>query len=264
VNQTFQNTSVFSRLLREWAAVVLGGGILLAAACAGLAAALGLQRALIWLLASGVLLAGQMGLLRNRLHLNHRPNGSLSATLGAANRVTLLRGLLIAGVFGFVFLPTSAANVDTLKWIPGIALILAALLDLVDGWIARKTDTVTPLGQALDTEFDALMILVGAILAVYWGKASGGFILVGLAYYGFRFGCLLRKRWQLPTGRLPSSHLRRPLAGSAMGVAGAVLLPPLSADIGRMLTLAFAVPFLANFVYDYVAVCRSGDRNAPR
>jgi len=255
VNQPIHNTVAFSGLRKQWTAAVCGGGILLAAAWAALAAALGLHRSLIWLLSSAALLAVQLGLLRSRLHLNRRADGATMVSLGAANRVTVLRGLLIAGAFGFVFLPPSTAAIEGLNWIPAAALILAALLDLVDGWLARKTDTVTLLGQTLDTEFDALMILVGALLAVRWGKASGWFILVGLAYYLFRLGCRLRKRWSLPTRPLPASPVRRPLAGSVMGVAGAVLLPPVSADIGRILTLIVGVPFLLNFVYDYLAVC---------
>lgn len=264
MNPRPQNPSAHLRLSREWTAAGIVGCTLLVAGCAGLSIQLEPGAGLIWLLVSAAVLGGQMAWVRNRLYLNQRPDGAMMASLGPANRVTLLRGLLIAGISGFVFLPGSTATVEFLNWAPALSFFLASGLDLVDGWIARRTDTMTDLGQALDTEFDALAILTGGVLALRWGKVDSWFLLVGLAYYLFRLGCRLRRRRGLPTGPLPPSRIRRPLAGCAMAVTGAVLLPPISAEIGRILTLIVTIPFLANFLSDYLAVSRGRPVNPPR
>jgi CDP-diacylglycerol--glycerol-3-phosphate 3-phosphatidyltransferase len=252
------------QLRKEWAAAGIGGGMLLTAAGAALCFGLGVSPGIIWLLASGTVLALQLLVVRRHLHLNHRSDGRLSACLGTANRITLFRGLLIAGFCGFVFLPRSTAYVENWRWVPAAIFILASLLDLLDGWMARKTATETELGRKLDTEFDALAILAGGVLALRWEKASLWFILVGLAYYLYRLGCRLRKRRGLPTAPLRPSRIRRPLAGTAMGLTGAVLLPVMPAEFGRILTLVFTIPFLGNFIYDYMTVsCRIGNVKAP-
>lgn len=261
--QRFHNASAAVHLRRQWAAAGIVGALALTAAGGVLATRLSVRLSLTWLLASGAALTFLMVRVRRHLHLNQRADGVLAASLGPANRITLVRGVLISAIIGFVFLPRSMVHFEILKWVPGTVYILAALLDLLDGWTARKTGTATELGRRLDTEFDALAVLSGAGLALRWGKASVVFVLVGLAYYLFRLACRRRRRRGLPVSPLPPSRIRRPLAGSAMGVAGIVLLPPVPAEIARILTLAVAVPFLANFVYDYIAVTRRGDARAP-
>jgi CDP-diacylglycerol--glycerol-3-phosphate 3-phosphatidyltransferase len=259
-----RHNSAEVQLQREWTAAGIGGGMLLIAAGAVLASGLGISPGLIWLLASGTVLVLQLLVVRRHLHLNHRSDGRLLPSLGTANRITLFRGLLIAGLAGFVFLPRSTANVENWRWVPAAIFILASLLDLLDGWTARKTATETELGRKLDTEFDALTILAGGVLALRWEKASLWFILVGLAYYLFRLGCRLRKQRGLPSAPLRPSRIRRPLAGTAMGLTGAVLLPVMSAELGRSLTLIFTIPFLGNFIYDYLTVSRRiGNVKAP-
>lgn len=259
-----QHNSAGVQLRKQWAAAGIGGGVLLTAAGVALCFGLGASPGIVWLLAAGTVLVLQLLVVRRHLHLNHRSDGRLLASLGTANRITLFRGLLIAGLAGFVLLPQSTANVEYWRWAPAAIFILASLLDLLDGWMARKTATETDLGRKLDTEFDALAILTGGLLALRWEKASPWFILVGLAYYLFRLGCRLRKRRGLPTARLRASRIRRPLAGTAMGLTGAVLLPVMPAELGRILTLIFTFPFLGNFIYDYMAVSRRiGNVNAP-
>src|SRR5262245_59296310 len=86
-----------------------------------------------------------------RLARLRRSVGAAEMPLGPATAVTLGRGLLIAGVAGFLFLdPTGAA-----VWIPGPLYALAALLDRLDGALARRTASVSALGAALDVTTDA-------------------------------------------------------------------------------------------------------------
>src|ERR1700719_1859977 len=74
-----------------------------------------------------------------------------------ADWVTLTRALLIAGVAGLVAdsfsRPVSVTALVTLS-------ALALALDAVDGQVARRTGTATPLGTRIDGEVDAFLILL--------------------------------------------------------------------------------------------------------
>src|SRR5215210_4356600 len=99
-------------------------------------------------------------------------NRSGTAALGAANRVTLTRAVLVGGIAaivadGFV----RSVSVATLV---GLAVV-ALLLDGVDGWVARRTQTVSALGARFDMEVDAFLILV---LSVYVAGSVGPWVLV--------------------------------------------------------------------------------------
>src|SRR5215475_3900739 len=81
-------------------------------------------------------------------------------TIHPADWVTLTRALLIAGVAGLVADSFSAAiSVTALVTLSSVALAL----DAVDGQVARRTGTVTPLGARFDGEVDAFLILLLSI-----------------------------------------------------------------------------------------------------
>ena len=89
--------------------------------------------------------------------LVHGLNRSGSGALGAANRVTLARATLVGGVTALVAdAPVVSANVAA---VVGLAVV-ALVLDAVDGWVARRTGTVSALGARFDMEVDAFLILV--------------------------------------------------------------------------------------------------------
>ena len=80
-----------------------------------------------------------------------------------ANAVTLLRGVLIAPIIGLLWLgqPTAA-----------LALyILAALTDLVDGWLARRFKQSSAFGAQLDAMVDNLfsVAILGFLALAYPG-----------------------------------------------------------------------------------------------
>src|SRR5262245_48079916 len=93
-----------------------------------------------------------------------RPYGfvrTAAAALGPADRVTLLRAGLVAGAAAFVADPfVQPVQVSALVLLAVVALVL----DGVDGWIARRTGTVSEFGARFDMEVDAFLILV---LSVY-------------------------------------------------------------------------------------------------
>ena len=85
--------------------------------------------------------------------------------------VTLTRALLIAGVAGLVVDSfTCTTQVTAIVVLACIALVL----DGVDGQVARRTGTATPLGGRFDAEVDAFLILV---LSVQVARDYGGWVL---------------------------------------------------------------------------------------
>ena len=77
------------------------------------------------------------------------------------NLLTLLRIALIPVFVVVFYLPVSWAR-------PGCALIfgLAALTDLVDGWLARRWGQTSALGAFLDPVADKLMVALALVLLV--------------------------------------------------------------------------------------------------
>lgn len=169
---------------------------------------------------------------------------------GWANRLTLLRGGLIALTGGFLFQSPNGLA----AWMPGILYSAAAILDRTDGWVARRSGRTSLMGKELDTEMDALGLLVAPLLAVTLGKFHWSFLAVSAAYYIFIAGLHWRRRQHLTVYPLPSSVLRRTLAGLQMGFVAFVLFPVFPAEFTRILGVAFMVPILAGFLVDWLAV----------
>jgi phosphatidylglycerophosphate synthase len=99
---------------------------------------------------------------------------------GPADWVTLTRATLIGGVAALV--ADSFARpvaVPVLVALTAVALVL----DAVDGWLARRTETASALGARFDMEVDAFLILV---LSVYVARSAGAWVLaIGVARYAF-------------------------------------------------------------------------------
>jgi phosphatidylglycerophosphate synthase len=99
---------------------------------------------------------------------------------GPANAVTATRSMLIGLVTAIV--ATSVTQPISVPLLIGL-VVPALALDAVDGWVARRTRTATPLGARFDMEADAFLILV---LSVYDVRIVGGWILaIGLMRYAF-------------------------------------------------------------------------------
>ncbi|WP_052417362.1 CDP-alcohol phosphatidyltransferase family protein [Cellvibrio mixtus] len=178
-------------------------------------------------------------------------NSPAFPNLGWANNLTLLRGGLIALTGGFLFQPDP---IGIIAWLPGLLYSAAAILDRVDGFIARRTGRTSLLGSELDTLFDALGLLIAPLLAIQLGKLHWSFFAVSLAYYVFIFGIYWRHKHNLPTYPLLPSQLRRAFAGFQMGFVAVILLPVFPADATVLLGAAFMLPILIGFVVDWLVV----------
>lgn len=208
--------------------------------------------ALQWLLIASGLWCFVWWELWRRVELNRADVESAPySRLGLANNLTLVRGGLIALTGGFLLQPQATGLVG---WIPGVLYTIAAILDRVDGFVARRTKRTSILGSELDTAYDALGLLVAPLLAVGYGKIHWSFLLVSAAYYVFVWGLYWRGKHNLPVYPLMPSMLRRTLAGFQMGLVALVLLPCFHAPFTILVAVAFTLPILLGFMVDWLVV----------
>lgn len=171
--------------------------------------------------------------------------------LTLATVVTLSRGAALMVFAGFL---PGGLPPGRFVWLPAALFAFAAGLDAVDGWIARRMDSVSELGGRLDTEMDGLTVLFGTIFVVGTDLVPAVFLLVGIARYLFVAGIWLRKRRGLDVKPLPPSQLRRLLGGLAMGAIWLALLPTPGSTVSRLFAVVVLVPFVLNFSHDWLAV----------
>ena len=240
------------RLAGAWGVAFIGGGFWLLLEHGGLSAALqgGLQTA-------AVLVYGWTRWGR-ALELNHSPQEPrLRPSLGAANRLTLLRAGLVAVLAGFVFQPAlaHASPAGWVAWAPAALYIAAAALDVADGFLARVTGSETRLGEHLDTEIDALGLLIAAALVVWIGKAPAAYLCVGLGYYALKAAVGARRKAGRPIAPVRPRAAARLVAGCEMGFAGGALLPLFEPAATRPVALILTAALLAGFARDWLVVC---------
>jgi len=205
-----------------------------------------------WLIQAALLSVLPLAVLWQGLPDNHRTGEDrLLPTLGAGNLLTTYRGILIAGLGGFLFLPRPEGWAG---WAPGCLYTVAAMADLFDGYLARRFKQATRLGEKLDLSFDGLGVLVGSLLVVQYGQAPWLYLLVGLARYLFLIGSWTRRKLGKPVYTLEESPVRRPLAGAQMGFIAAALFPVFSPPGITLAAALFALPFLVSFLRDWLVV----------
>ena len=192
-------------------------------------------------LATGMAAAGLLTGARTR---------SDQPSLHPADWVTLTRAVLIAGVAGLVAdsfsRPVPVTALVTLS-------IVALVLDAVDGQVARRTGTATPLGGRLDGEVDAFLIL---LLSIFVARGYGGWVLaIGAARYAF-----LLAGWLIPwlAAPLPPRFWRKVVAA----VEGIVLTVAASGVPSRLIVVIAIVAALLllaeSFGRDVVWLYRTG------
>src|SRR5437763_9079146 len=167
-----------------------------------------------------------------------------------ADWVTLTRTVLIAGVAGLVadsfFRPVSITALVTLSTV-------ALVLDAVDGQVARRTGTATPLGARIDGEVDAFLIL---LLCIAVSQNYGGWVLViGAARYA-----LLLAGWLIPylSAPLPPRYWGKVVA-AVQGIVLTVAASGLLDRLAGMIAVAAALLLLAeSFGRNVIWLYRTG------
>jgi phosphatidylglycerophosphate synthase len=163
------------------------------------------------------------------------------SAIGAANQVTIARGTVVAILAALI-------GEQGELYVQFVALALAtaaALMDALDGWLARRTKMVSAFGARFDMETDALFVLVLSILAVQFGKAGAWVVACGALRYAFVLSGWLVPRLAVP---LPPSARRKAVAAIQM-VALLVVIAPfvattISAPIAAVALFTLSISFL--------------------
>ena len=130
--------------------------------------------------------------------------------LGPADLVTLTRATLACGIAALV--AETFVGADAVGVLVPLAVV-ALVLDLVDGRVARRTGTASAYGGRLDGEADAFLILV---LSVLVAREHGAWVLgLGLIRYAYAVAARLLPWMQRP---LPPRYWRKVVA-AYVGIA---------------------------------------------
>ena len=147
----------------------------------------GFQRARRWLMIAALVVAGEFWFLRRTLDRNHPPDSErpLRGPGRGQPADDLARPRLrMDGRFS----PDAPAR-RTDRLAAGSALWWGqASSTFSTGYVARRTNRVSRLGETLDMEYDGLGVLTACALAVQYGQLPLLFLLVGAGPSAFRLG----------------------------------------------------------------------------
>lgn len=162
--------------------------------------------------------------------------------LGTANRVTLGRATLVLPVAALALQP-AILTTGGYWWIIGVSTV-AMVLDGVDGWMARRADTLSSFGARFDMELDAFLMLALSVLVWESGKVGPWVIGIGALRYVF-----VAAGWMWPALRavLPPSPRRK----SVCVVQGVALLICLGPIVQATLALSVASGALLALTYSF-------------
>ena len=193
---------------------------------------------------SGLALVGWLVTRATRRGSGHRGH------FGLANQVTLARAILVIVLLGLL---GESADIQVM-WSAVIIASVALASDALDGWLARRTGTVSDFGARFDMETDAALVAVLALLAWWWERAGMWVLLAGVARYVFAAGvcCCHWMRRELP----PS--LRRKAVCVVQLVALVLCVAPLLPESLSALCAALGVgALLGSFAIDTLWLARA-------
>lgn len=164
--------------------------------------------------------------------------------LGWANRITLLRGMLVAILAGAVvfpeFMARHAVAMTTLA-------LLALLLDGLDGWVARLTRSATAFGARFDMELDAFFILVLCAALLGLDKVGVWVLAIGAMRYAF---VVAGWCWPWLTHALPESQRRKAVCVWQVASLLLGLLPMVSSGVAATLAALALLLLCLSFMLD--------------
>ena len=92
------------------------------------------------------------------------------------NKLTLLRIILIP-----IFVVIYYIGFTGWNYCAAAIFIIAAITDMIDGKIARKTGQVTDFGKFADPIADKLLVMSALLILMEWGKVSAWIAIILLA-----------------------------------------------------------------------------------
>ena len=119
-----------------------------------------------------------------------RPVTGVLATMGVSPNMVTFAGLLGAGVSAWLIS-------EGMLWAGGVVMLLAGVLDMFDGSLARSTGKDSPFGALLDSVVDRvseIVVLLGLLIHYARSDSLEGTVLVYLAAGGSVMVSYLRAR----------------------------------------------------------------------
>ncbi|WP_235041661.1 CDP-alcohol phosphatidyltransferase family protein [Vreelandella profundi] len=167
------------------------------------------------------------------------PHGAL----GWANRVTLIRGILVAIVAAGLL--AGAFKGAIWQWL--LIAVIALLLDGVDGWVARYTRSHSSFGARFDMELDALLIMLLCVGLWEFESLGAWVLLIGGMRYLF-----VMAGWRLKWLTAPLfASFRRKVVCVWQVAALLLALTPLSSPLmANLLALSALVSLVYSFGVD--------------
>ena len=173
-----------------------------------------------------------------------------NADFGWPNRVTLLRAVLLLLLLACLWVPVDLG----LAWAATLTAAVAALLDGVDGAVARRIGQHSEFGARFDMETDGAFVLLLSLLVWHMNKAGIWVVLCGV----MRPALLLAMRgWPLLGRPLAPSSRRRQVAALQMVLLPIALCPLVSPPVATLLCAVAVVSLLASFAIDIRWLVRS-------
>ncbi|OUM03619.1 hypothetical protein A8M77_05210 [Variovorax sp. JS1663] len=169
----------------------------------------------------------------------HAPNGRF----GAANRVTLARLALICLLAAAI----GETADDRLAWSCVVVATIAALLDALDGPLARRGGLASAFGARFDMETDALLVLVLSLLALHFDKTGAWILAAGLMRYLF---VLAARPWPWLARALPTSLRRKAVCVVQISALIVCLVPVIALPWSQALAAASLALLAASFAID--------------
>ncbi|HSQ72114.1 MAG TPA: CDP-alcohol phosphatidyltransferase family protein [Rubrivivax sp.] len=178
------------------------------------------------------------------------------AHFGAANRVTLVRMALAALLFALLgeSLPRPPlAAMPQAWWIVAVAT-LAALLDAVDGSLARRNGLASAFGARFDMETDAALTLVLCALVLQAGQAGPWVLAAGLMRYAF---VAAARAWPWLAAPLAPSRRRQTVCVVQITTLFVCLAPVVPSAQASVLAAASVALLAASFAIDVHTLARA-------
>jgi phosphatidylglycerophosphate synthase len=158
---------------------------------------------------------------------------------GLANTITAARAAAAAFIFGLaVAAPTGG---------------LALLSDGLDGWVARRGNTVSAFGARFDMEADALLTLDITFALLAAGRVGGWVLAIGLGRYMFVAGGRLGPVLARP---LPPSRRRKAVSAGTIVALLAAAVPATRAATAGVICAAGLMALAASFGMDCIWLVR--------
>ena len=181
------------------------------------------------------------------------------ARFGAANHVTLLRMATAALLAALVGEAVPRPPLATLPAAWGIvaAAALAALLDALDGALARRSGLASAFGARFDMETDAAFTLVLCALVVQAGQAGPWVLAAGLLRYAF---VAAARVWPWLAAPLPPRRRRQAICVVQIASLIVCLAPVVPPALATPLAAASLALLAASFAIDVRALARARPR----